>query len=120
MIRRPPRSTRTDTLFPYTTLFRLLRERARVHGWIWPQILSHRAVAEPDRESLWAEQLNPRQLPCPHQFCDERRAHGPARFRRARHRHRKESDEKLCRPTAIPIAGPHAGTVGRHAVKERM
>src|SRR3546814_11316005 len=25
MIRRPPRSTRTDTLFPYTTLFRSLR-----------------------------------------------------------------------------------------------
>src|SRR3546814_19173853 len=24
MIRRPPRSTRTDTLFPYTTLFRSL------------------------------------------------------------------------------------------------
>src|SRR3546814_3219331 len=30
MIRRPPRSTRTDTLFPYTTLFRsLLRSRRR-------------------------------------------------------------------------------------------
>src|SRR3546814_12353921 len=28
MIRRPPRSTRTDTLFPYTTLFRS-RQRAR-------------------------------------------------------------------------------------------
>src|SRR3546814_6891793 len=29
MIRRPPRSTRTDTLFPYTTLFRSLTgERA--------------------------------------------------------------------------------------------
>src|SRR3546814_10206947 len=27
MIRRPPRSTRTDTLFPYTTLFRSPRER---------------------------------------------------------------------------------------------
>src|SRR3546814_8961093 len=27
MIRRPPRSTRTDTLFPYTTLFRSLRPR---------------------------------------------------------------------------------------------
>src|SRR3546814_9158399 len=27
MIRRPPRSTRTDTLFPYTTLFRSLLER---------------------------------------------------------------------------------------------
>src|SRR3546814_14454931 len=28
MIRRPPRSTRTDTLFPYTTLFR---------SHLWPQ-----------------------------------------------------------------------------------
>src|SRR3546814_1340143 len=27
MIRRPPRSTRTDTLFPYTTLFRSLADR---------------------------------------------------------------------------------------------
>src|SRR3546814_12972340 len=26
MIRRPPRSTRTDTLFPYTTLFRSVGE----------------------------------------------------------------------------------------------
>src|SRR3546814_652 len=34
MIRRPPRSTRTDTLFPYTTLFRSCDEKAatsRVH-----------------------------------------------------------------------------------------
>src|SRR3546814_7916000 len=30
MIRRPPRSTRTDTLFPYTTLFRsIVDERIR-------------------------------------------------------------------------------------------
>src|SRR3546814_9752898 len=29
MIRRPPRSTRTDTLFPYTTLFRSLAQCAR-------------------------------------------------------------------------------------------
>src|SRR3546814_4997461 len=28
MIRRPPRSTRTDTLFPYTTLFRSDRDQA--------------------------------------------------------------------------------------------
>src|SRR3546814_15544574 len=28
MIRRPPRSTRTDTLFPYTTLFRSVDEGA--------------------------------------------------------------------------------------------
>src|SRR3546814_5285709 len=31
MIRRPPRSTRTDTLFPYTTLFRSLGQRAGSH-----------------------------------------------------------------------------------------
>src|SRR3546814_7294110 len=29
MIRRPPRSTRTDTLFPYTTLFRSRRHLRR-------------------------------------------------------------------------------------------
>src|SRR3546814_19029262 len=31
MIRRPPRSTRTDTLFPYTTLFRSQRDGADRH-----------------------------------------------------------------------------------------
>src|SRR3546814_9558979 len=31
MLRRPPRSTRTDTLFPYTTLFRSSSRPAR-----WP------------------------------------------------------------------------------------
>src|SRR3546814_2168687 len=35
MIRRPPRSTRTDTLFPYTTLF---RSRARVRPAERPQM----------------------------------------------------------------------------------
>src|SRR3546814_11014466 len=37
MIRRPPRSTRTDTLFPYTTLFRsvrLLGVHAKAHGHV--------------------------------------------------------------------------------------
>src|SRR3546814_14482725 len=32
MIRRPPRSTRTDTLFPYTTLFRSLGMQAVAQG----------------------------------------------------------------------------------------
>src|SRR3546814_12948396 len=58
MIRRPPRSTRTDTLFPYTTLFRSHRAEAvarhgvaveahpaqsRVDG-----VLAHWALAVPD------------------------------------------------------------------------
>src|SRR3546814_14262181 len=33
MIRRPPRSTRTDTLLPYTTLFRSVEERDRTARW---------------------------------------------------------------------------------------
>src|SRR3546814_15403186 len=32
MIRRPPRSTRTDTLFPYTTLFRSWAIENRVYA----------------------------------------------------------------------------------------
>src|SRR3546814_16391110 len=35
MIRRPPRSTRTDTLFPYTTLFR--SPRAAPERGQWPR-----------------------------------------------------------------------------------
>src|SRR3546814_20702438 len=41
MIRRPPRSTRTDTLFPYTTLF---RSAPKVH----PRYLSHFALFTTD------------------------------------------------------------------------
>src|SRR3546814_15283899 len=33
MIRRPPRSTRTDTLFPYTTLFRSVGRRCGAGSW---------------------------------------------------------------------------------------
>src|SRR3546814_14532950 len=45
MIRRPPRSTRTDTLFPYTTLFR----SAEGAGAIFP-----RPAHPPDRLPLAA------------------------------------------------------------------
>src|SRR3546814_21123916 len=45
MIRRPPRSTRTDTLFPYTTLFRSVwrMEKAyfyaeNMHGLDWDAV----------------------------------------------------------------------------------
>src|SRR3546814_919486 len=43
MIRRPPRSTRTDTLFPYTTLFRSVGQRES-------QVLGHRHGVVDDRE----------------------------------------------------------------------
>src|SRR3546814_15061567 len=41
MIRRPPRSTRTDTLFPYTTLFRSARASPRFSPSANPISRSH-------------------------------------------------------------------------------
>src|SRR3546814_7914211 len=41
MIRRPPRSTRTDTLFPYTTLFRAWRGK-----WLQPAPFIRRSAVE--------------------------------------------------------------------------
>src|SRR3546814_13508643 len=51
MIRRPPRSTRTDTLFPYTTLFRSTWEKMNherpgaVKGWT----IEHAFVVRPEQ-----------------------------------------------------------------------
>src|SRR3546814_13553651 len=39
MILRPPRSTRTDTLFPYTTLFRSILVRARPVRMPMPEVI---------------------------------------------------------------------------------
>src|SRR3546814_9846710 len=61
MIRRPPRSTRTDTLFPYTTLFRSPRQRKSC----------------PKRRST----TSPKQSERP-----GRRVHNPYRFDRCCHR----------------------------------
>src|SRR3546814_9863154 len=59
MIRRPPRSTRTDALFPYTTLFRSLAEPHRtrhlfghVVGALLLQVLAHPPRQAADRGPL--------------------------------------------------------------------
>src|SRR3546814_947218 len=54
MIRRPPRSTRTDTLFPYTTLFRS-QLRLQVQRRTVPQQLD-RAVRAPGRQRIAGSQ----------------------------------------------------------------
>src|SRR3546814_11380703 len=73
MIRRPPRSTRTDTLFPYTTLFRsrmgesgaenfLMRCAARLDALealpedIAPWLLRELGLPEGDIDAYIAEQ----------------------------------------------------------------
>src|SRR3546814_7403231 len=47
MIRRPPRSTRTDTLFPYTTLFRSKPPR--------PAMAAVRAIGENPLSARWSD-----------------------------------------------------------------
>src|SRR3546814_4258143 len=48
MIRRPPRSTRTDTLFPYTTLFRSHRHRrGRRPLFGHPTLVLHHGLRRP-------------------------------------------------------------------------
>src|SRR3546814_8726074 len=50
MIRRPPRSTRTDTLFPYTTLFR----SERLEGLAEPGLVDADAVVFHRRQRIAA------------------------------------------------------------------
>src|SRR3546814_14770568 len=61
MIRRPPRSTRTDTLFPYTTLFRSIFDAAALafdEGVADAARAGHaKGVADRDRAAVDVEQL---------------------------------------------------------------
>src|SRR3546814_20061838 len=55
MIRRPPRSTRTDTLFPYTTLFRSVAAPRRVERrerFVHQQDFGGREQRAADRDTL--------------------------------------------------------------------
>src|SRR3546814_16778786 len=67
MIRRPPRSTRTDTLFPYTTLFRSGRVLVRGHreaGRRDPRrAAGHRPGSDPRAVLAEVDALGPQQLP---------------------------------------------------------
>src|SRR3546814_7926922 len=62
MIRRPPRSTRTDTLFPYTTLFRseCHCDNVRFEAKAWLTNNAYRALSTREPQEIIANQLNPR------------------------------------------------------------
>src|SRR3546814_14494893 len=45
MIRRPPRSTRTDTLFPYTTLFRSQHVIDPADPWLKQEAIQQMAMS---------------------------------------------------------------------------
>src|SRR3546814_21001569 len=84
MIRRPPRSTRTDTLCPYTTLFRSPGCK-RFAGAFTQQIINRRKVEmifnilPCDKAGVYAIRANdPKQLHCPAQLLSKK-------FKRAVH-----------------------------------
>src|SRR3546814_7779347 len=60
MIRRPPRSTRTDTLFPYTTLF---RSHCVIVGFgltdTFPKWVFDYETLKSDPQALQVENVNP-------------------------------------------------------------
>src|SRR3546814_14504554 len=84
MIRRPPRSTRTDTLFPYTTLFRSEAEKVIGGG----DVPSGREPGEVRRED-----------------DDE---HQPQPDRGDRDAHRGGEAHEVGEPAASPVGGPGA------------
>src|SRR3546814_16101346 len=60
MIRRPPRSTRTDTLFPYTTLFRSLELELAAEEGVAAAGVDHVARAEGQRIAVGAPRMHQR------------------------------------------------------------
>src|SRR3546814_17169598 len=71
MIRRPPRSTRTDTLFPYTTLFRSPRSDRRKESRQGARAFcAHQCAGAPARFRI----SRPRALAAPDDRAPGRRA----------------------------------------------
>src|SRR3546814_12309176 len=114
MIRRPPRSTRTDTLFPYTTLF---RSHARSVGALLHLLgRGYRAEAlpphgRPTRTSLRRRRLR---IPMPDSRTADTLTNSPIE---AAFRERTPGSAELApeAKTRFPT-----GPIGRAAVRERV
>src|SRR3546814_756975 len=112
MIRRPPRSTRTDTLFPYTTLFRSIDHcqlrHAPAHSFGSCTLGVERPV--PCEEALRIDQrLGIRIETLPHQPTLELRTTDRCFLARTRQPLREcECDEGIERPPAQQLAEPEA------------
>src|SRR3546814_17276112 len=99
MIRRPPRSTRTDTLFPYTTLFRVLEG----HNHILKLIARGRPSSEVLEHLTHIVEELARPAICSVLFLEERPLrHGAA----------PRLPEAYCQPIAGAEIGPAVGSCG--------
>src|SRR3546814_6400094 len=111
MIRRPPRSTRTDTLFPYTTLFR--------SGAANDRSLINRAWCNA-QNSL---EIGARLAYCAMQQSMRRRPDGPQGYSVQADRRRTPSGREACvgaqkRPVAAPATSlpPVSATINESSV----
>src|SRR3546814_3984286 len=90
MRRRPPRSTRTDTLFPYTTLFRSYSRLRRFTAWwpvnafIWPSGVWYGASHRPGGFGYIPQRCPPKRHP-EHQRQPDRRTTRGCRKRSEEH-----------------------------------
>src|SRR3546814_17246870 len=116
MIRRPPRSTRTDTLFPYTTLFRAFR-RGHAQDGLSARLHHQRCRG---REEIWARNgLSRRADPekaAPGRICHRRhhvarpRAQDRCRYRWTRRSEERRGGNELVSPFRTRVSPYHYKT----------
>src|SRR3546814_8120807 len=117
MIRRPPRSTRTDTLFPYTTLFRSKAVREGLGAVVAQRALQHEAAQGSDdaphrqRRAAWPGMAGPRP-----QRRLERSSRVPYRRRLPAHLHDRGKSSELL----IGIAQVYTPVTNAHLVCHLM
>src|SRR3546814_11904187 len=104
MMRRPPRSTRTDTLFPYTTLFRSTRLSFQPLQGVGVRILGRHALLGVPRITGFPVQATP-------QACLGRQRTTSAAQRATAINARA--------PREYRIAGQLIGQIGRASWRER-
>src|SRR3546814_10761685 len=109
MIRRPPRSTRTDTLFPYTTLF---RSHGRVRGEeaAAAHCLDRFGVRQPGLGDQLADALQPEEpgvalVGVEHLSVDPERIEGP---------HTADAEEDLLAQAVLGVASVEAVGYAAH------
>src|SRR3546814_6224416 len=113
MIRRPPRSTRTDTLFPYTTLFR--SRIARMIDPFVPGLASRLIVARHNGTRIQIPSIPTELLDAAHAYChlDFKLEDGePVLTGRVDYRYRHRS-------TKIDQRGAQVASLAQETIKRR-
>src|SRR3546814_21072070 len=112
MIRRPPRSTRTDTLFPYTTLFRSISGfDISISGNGWERSLTISLPRSDGRiygrlPAAGRSAIHPSAADVAHRAHRPAEHHGPADPRRGNRRDLGRVEQMVAGPldAAIPVA----------------